>query len=136
MFARWGINQGLHSPDLTVLRFGVAGVLTLPLLLPNGDPFPARDLTILLIDIRIIQEVQPDEVYNLAAQSFVQTSWFQPVFTGETTALGVALAFAGPQRHLERVDLQVLQQAIERDRLATQKHCTQWTQAMTFANSM
>src|SRR5882757_8893299 len=30
-----------------------------------------------------------NEVYNLAAQSFVQTSWTQPVFTGETTALGV-----------------------------------------------
>jgi GDPmannose 4,6-dehydratase len=34
-------------------------------------------------------EAQPDEVYNLAAQSFVQTSWRQPVFTGDVTALGV-----------------------------------------------
>ena len=34
-------------------------------------------------------EAQPDEVYNLAAQSFVQTSWNQPVLTGEFTALGV-----------------------------------------------
>src|SRR6476659_6961145 len=32
---------------------------------------------------------QPDEIYNLAAQSFVQTSWTQPVLTGEFTALGV-----------------------------------------------
>jgi drug/metabolite transporter (DMT)-like permease len=32
VFARWGIARGLHSPDLTVLRFGVAGVLTLPVL--------------------------------------------------------------------------------------------------------
>jgi drug/metabolite transporter (DMT)-like permease len=32
VFARWGIAHGLHSPDLTVLRFGVAGVLTLPVL--------------------------------------------------------------------------------------------------------
>lgn len=32
VFARWGIAQGLHSPDLTVLRFGVAGVATLPVL--------------------------------------------------------------------------------------------------------
>lgn len=39
--------------------------------------------------IRILEEHQPDEVYNLAAQSFVQTSWLQPVFTGEATALGV-----------------------------------------------
>ncbi len=37
----------------------------------------------------IIAEYQPDEVYNLAAQSFVPTSWKQPVLTGEFTALGV-----------------------------------------------
>jgi GDPmannose 4,6-dehydratase len=36
-----------------------------------------------------IREAQPDEVYNLAAQSFVPTSWNQPVLTGEFTALGV-----------------------------------------------
>ena len=36
-----------------------------------------------------IQATKPDEVYNLAAQSFVQTSWTQPVLTGEFTALGV-----------------------------------------------
>jgi GDPmannose 4,6-dehydratase len=34
-------------------------------------------------------ECKPDEIYNLAAQSFVQTSWTQPVLTGEFTALGV-----------------------------------------------
>src|SRR6185436_3983987 len=37
----------------------------------------------------VMQEVQPDEVYNLAAQSFVPTSFSQPVLTGEFTALGV-----------------------------------------------
>jgi GDPmannose 4,6-dehydratase len=37
----------------------------------------------------IIAESQPDEVYNLAAQSFVPASWSQPVLTGEFTALGV-----------------------------------------------
>ncbi len=36
-----------------------------------------------------LQETQPDEVYNLAAQSYVPTSWTQPVLTGEFTALGV-----------------------------------------------
>ena len=36
-----------------------------------------------------IQEIKPDEVYNLAAQSFVKTSWEQPVLTGEFTAIGV-----------------------------------------------
>ncbi|MDQ3679753.1 MAG: GDP-mannose 4,6-dehydratase [Actinomycetota bacterium] len=39
--------------------------------------------------IKLLQEHRPSEVYNLAAQSFVQTSWAQPVLTGETTALGV-----------------------------------------------
>jgi GDPmannose 4,6-dehydratase len=39
--------------------------------------------------ISILQEYRPSEVYNLAAQSFVPTSWRQPVFTGEVTALGV-----------------------------------------------
>lgn len=39
--------------------------------------------------IHLIEDYKPDEVYNLAAQSFVQTSWTQPVFTGEATALGV-----------------------------------------------
>lgn len=37
----------------------------------------------------VIAETQPDEVYNLAAQSFVPTSWSQPLLTGEITALGV-----------------------------------------------
>lgn len=37
----------------------------------------------------IVNELQPDEIYNLAAQSFVPASWSQPVLTGEFTALGV-----------------------------------------------
>ena len=39
--------------------------------------------------INVLREHRPREVYNLAAQSFVQASWSQPVLTGETTALGV-----------------------------------------------
>jgi GDPmannose 4,6-dehydratase len=39
--------------------------------------------------IDILEHQRPGEVYNLAAQSFVQTSWAQPVFTGEVTGLGV-----------------------------------------------
>ena len=39
--------------------------------------------------INILEEHKPAEVYNLAAQSFVPTSWQQPVLTGEFTALGV-----------------------------------------------
>jgi GDPmannose 4,6-dehydratase len=37
----------------------------------------------------IVREQQPQEIYNLAAQSFVPTSWKQPVFTGDVTGLGV-----------------------------------------------
>lgn len=51
--------------------------------LVNGDLLDQVSL------YHILEEHRPDEVYNLAAQSFVQTSWSQPVFTGEATALGV-----------------------------------------------
>jgi len=40
--------------------------------------------------IKALEECEPDEIYNLAAQSFVPTSWSQPVLTGEYTALGVS----------------------------------------------
>jgi GDPmannose 4,6-dehydratase len=39
--------------------------------------------------INVLRDFRPSEVYNLAAQSFVQTSWTQPVLTGEITAMGV-----------------------------------------------
>jgi GDPmannose 4,6-dehydratase len=39
--------------------------------------------------VSLLSKIQPHEVYNLAAQSFVPTSWNQPVLTGEFTALGV-----------------------------------------------
>jgi len=47
------------------------------------------DLLDQLSIIRIIEEIEPDEIYNLAAQSFVPASWQQPVLTGEFDALGV-----------------------------------------------
>jgi GDPmannose 4,6-dehydratase len=53
------------------------------LTLVSGDLLDEVSIT------NILREHRPQEVYNLAAQSFVQTSWLQPVFTGETTALGV-----------------------------------------------
>ncbi|WP_151704814.1 GDP-mannose 4,6-dehydratase [Nitrincola alkalilacustris] len=46
------------------------------------------DLTDLSSLIRIMQKVQPDEVYNLGAQSFVKTSWDQPLLTGQVTGIG------------------------------------------------
>jgi len=59
---------------------------------------PIRDRLVLhgadLLDtgslVRLVGQVRPDEIYNLAAQSFVPTSWEQPLLTGEVTALGAA----------------------------------------------
>jgi GDPmannose 4,6-dehydratase len=47
------------------------------------------DLLDQLSIIRMLEDARPDELYNLAAQSFVPTSWAQPLLTGEFTALGV-----------------------------------------------
>ncbi len=49
----------------------------------SGDLLDQTSIT------NIVESVKPDEVYNLAAQSFVPASWAQPVLTGEFTALGV-----------------------------------------------
>src|SRR3990172_12326044 len=50
----------------------------------------------------LLEEYQPNEIYNLAAQSFVPTSWKQPALTGDVTALGVtrlleAIRFVSPK---------------------------------------
>jgi len=54
--------------------------------------------------INVLRDHRPSEVYNLAAQSFVQASWAQPVLTGEATALGVtrmldAIRIVDPEIH-------------------------------------
>lgn len=74
------IQHLMHNPNLQLV---------------SGDLIDQHSMTYAL------QDIQPDEVYNLAAQSFVQTSWEQPVLTGEFTALGVtrvleALRMAAP----------------------------------------
>jgi GDPmannose 4,6-dehydratase len=61
------------------------------------------DLLDQLSIIEVFREVRPDEVYNLAAMSFVPTSWKQPVLTGEFTGIGVtrvleAIRLLDPQR--------------------------------------
>src|SRR6476660_6675548 len=58
----------------------------------------------------VIQDSRPDEVYNLAAQSYVPTSWTQPVLTGEFTPLGVtrileAIRLAHPTARYSQVIL-------------------------------
>lgn len=68
----------------------------------NDIELVTGDLLDQLSLINILQKYQPDEVYNLGAQSFVPTSWDQPVLTGEFTALGVtrmldAIRLVSPQ---------------------------------------
>lgn len=66
--------------------------------------FIYADMTDLPSLIAAVKIAKPDEVYNLAAQSFVQTSWEQPLLTGETDAMGVtnileALRMEKPDAH-------------------------------------
>lgn len=89
----YGLTRRTSTQNLDRLH-NVVGNERLHLI--SGDLFDQHSLTIALKDI------QPDEVYNLAAQSFVKTSWDQPVLTGEFTAIGVtkmleAVRFACPQ---------------------------------------
>ena len=76
-----GLLRRSASADVIDARLkwlGVAGKITLH----DGN------LTDLSGLIRILQDVQPAEVYNLAAQSFVKSSWQQPLLTGTVTGLG------------------------------------------------
>lgn len=79
----FGVARRSSSPDLKLenLRWlGVHDAITLC----DGD------VTDMSSVVRVIQRVSPDEIYNLAAQSFVRTSWDQPVLTGLVTGLGAA----------------------------------------------
>ena len=78
----WGVirrssHRGVEDHRLRWL--GIADKVTLV----DGD---LGDLSSL---VRIVKEVQPDEIYNLAAQSFVASSWRQPILTANITAVGV-----------------------------------------------
>jgi GDPmannose 4,6-dehydratase len=73
---------GLHRRSSTV-TFERISHLTDRLTLVAGDLLDEASM------IRVLRDYRPSEVYNLAAQSFVQTSFGQPVLTGEVTALGV-----------------------------------------------
>jgi GDPmannose 4,6-dehydratase len=67
----------------STVNFGRIEHIQHELTLVHGDLLDQTSL------IDIMQEHKPDEIYNLAAQSFVPVSWKQPVLTGEFTALGV-----------------------------------------------
>ncbi|MCA0366518.1 MAG: GDP-mannose 4,6-dehydratase [Proteobacteria bacterium] len=78
----WGLARRSSSGGLHLDRLEWLGVLD-RITLVEGD---LTDLSSLM---RIIAEVDPDEVYNLAAQSFVATSWQQPHLTANVTGVGV-----------------------------------------------
>ncbi len=75
----WGLVRRSSTPNLQRIEHLLDKVELI-----SGDMLDLGSL------IRAIEAAEPDEVYNLAAQSFVQDSWQQPIFTGECTALGVA----------------------------------------------
>jgi GDPmannose 4,6-dehydratase len=74
----YGLVRRLSTPNVTRI-----GALVDKLVLLEGDLTDQSSLNVAM------QTAMPDEVYNLAAQSFVATSWNQPVLTGDVTGLGV-----------------------------------------------
>jgi GDPmannose 4,6-dehydratase len=78
-----GLLRRSASSDVIGERLRWLGIL-------NDVELIDGNLTDLSSLIRIIQDVAPDEVYNLAAQSFVAASWQQPLLTGAVTGLGAA----------------------------------------------
>ena len=76
-----GLIREIASADVTGSRLRWLGI---------GDEieFHDGDLIDLSSLIRVLQEVRPTEIYNLAAQSFVASSWQQPILTGAVTGLG------------------------------------------------
>jgi len=74
----YGLIRRLSTPNFTRIEHIIDRITFL-----EGDLTDQSSLNIAM------QTAQPDEVYNLAAQSFVATSWNQPVLTGDVTGLGV-----------------------------------------------
>jgi GDPmannose 4,6-dehydratase len=79
----FGLLRRSASSDVVGERLRRLGVLERVTLIDGN----LIDLASLL---RALEQVRPDEIYNLAAQSFVKTSWNQPLLTGQVTALGAA----------------------------------------------
>jgi GDPmannose 4,6-dehydratase len=74
----YGLVRRLSTPNETRIRASIDRLVLL-----EGDLTDQSSLNV------AVQTAMPDEVYNLAAQSFVATSWNQPVLTGDVTGLGV-----------------------------------------------
>lgn len=78
-----GLARRSSSSDVNLSRLGWLGI-TRDVSIVDGNLLDLSGL------IRTFRDVQPDEVYNLGAQSFVKSSWQQPILTGQVTGLGVA----------------------------------------------
>lgn len=85
--AEWLLSQGYEVYGLvrrsSTINYERIAHIQDDIKLVSGDMLDSASL------VKALQEARPQEIYNLAAQSFVQTSWNQAVFTGDVTALGV-----------------------------------------------
>ena len=79
----FGLVRRSSTAEVSAVRLAWLGIEDKVTLL-DGDLLDMSGL------VRVVREADPDEVYNLAAQSFVQSSWMQPLLTTQVTAVGVA----------------------------------------------
>ena len=77
----YGMVRRSSTAEANLVRLRWLGIAD-KIKLVDGDLLDASSL------VRVIDAVQPDEVYNLAAQSFVKVSWDQPILTGQVTGIG------------------------------------------------
>jgi len=78
-----GLARRSSTSDVNLSRLDWLGI-TKDVRLVDGNLLDLSGL------IRTLRDIKPDEVYNLGAQSFVKSSWQQPILTGQVTGLGVA----------------------------------------------
>ncbi|WP_024352433.1 GDP-mannose 4,6-dehydratase [Aurantimonas coralicida] len=95
-----GLARRSSTSDVNLSRLDWLGI-TRDVRIVDGDLLDLSGM------IRTIRDVKPDEVYNLGAQSFVKSSWQQPILTGHVTGLGVANILEGVR--LERPDARFYQ---------------------------
>src|SRR5690606_5468371 len=77
-----GLARRSSTSDVNLSRLDWLGI-TKDVTIVDGDLLDLSGM------IRTLRDVKPDEVYNLGAQSFVRSSWQQPILTGQVTGLGV-----------------------------------------------
>ena len=78
----YGLIRRLSTPNIVNIEHILSDIT-----LVEGDLTDQSSLN------SIVKDVLPDEIYNLAAQSFVGTSWKQPILTAEVTGLGAVRMF-------------------------------------------